>query len=109
MTCLTLESSPKESDSAMVQVDQHPLKSTKKKELDLPAGTSKKAPKKDSTPKKGSPDSKEGTPKKKSLQKKVVASKSPSKSLHGSKRKRDTPEKQSRTESGECKHANLLC
>jgi hypothetical protein len=91
----------------MVHIDQHPLKSNKKKELGLPAGTSKKAPKKDSTPKRGPPSSKEGTPKKKTPQKKVVASKSLL-AWH-TKRKRDTPEKQSRTESGECKHANLLC
>lgn len=71
-----------------------------------PAGASKlsaskKPPKKDSTPKKGSPNSKEGTPKRGS------ASKSPHKSLQGAKRKRNTPEKPSR--SGECKNANLLC
>ena len=106
----SLEDSHKESDSTVVHVDQHQLK---RKELGVPSKKTPKkgsSPKKDTTPKKGSPSSlSDGTPKKKSTQKKAAASKSPSKSLLGTKRKRDTPEKPSRTESGECKHVNLLC
>ena len=64
--------------------------------------TSKKATKRQTTPKKGSP-------KKKFSPKKMTANKSSKTSHHSTiKRKRDTPEKQPRTDSGKCEHVDQL-